>query len=142
MRFWISFAFELGAMFALLIAYSGQPPAEVMKTHRVRVEDALSPARHFQATDLRVIAPPTRARAGDDDVARFMTACLPPAKGQKAEAEAIYQRFRGWCADEGLEAMKPLDFAKTFKACCERDRIRVRNDGDNGFYFFDVRLAS
>ena len=140
--FWISLAFELGAMFALLIAYSGQPPPEVMKTYRVRVEEALSPARRFQATHLHAIAPPAKGQTGSEDVARFMTACLPRAKGQKAEAEAIYQRFRNWCDDEGLEAMKPLEFAQAFKRCCERGSIRVRNDGDKGFYFLDVKLAS
>jgi hypothetical protein len=140
--FWISLAFELGAMFALLIAYSGQPPPEVMKTYRVRVEEALPPARRFQAMDLRALASPAKARADSEDVTRFMRACLPPAKGQKAEVEAIYQRFRGWCNDEGLEPMKPLEFAKTFKGCCERGRIRVRNDGDKGFFFLDVKLAS
>ena len=45
--------FEVMAMFAMLIAFGeSQPPEAVMKTHRVRVEEALALRERFHTKDL------------------------------------------------------------------------------------------
>jgi hypothetical protein len=84
-----------------------------------------------------------KATATDKDVARFMLACLPRARGAEAEMSTVYARYCRWC-EEQSPALRPHDklgFALAIKAWCECGKIDVRRDGGR-VYCVDVKLAS
>jgi len=73
--FWLSLAFELGAMFAMMLAYSNAtvPPAEPAPVVAAAQQTGVAEP----APSMPVIAAAARETTGD--VRRFMLACLPRA---------------------------------------------------------------
>lgn len=82
-----------------------------------------------------------RPLATATDVARFMLACLPRARGSEAEMHTAYARFCRWCDEQELRPLDKPGFAVAIKEWCERGKISVRRDGGK-VYCVDVKLAS
>ncbi len=121
--FWLSLAFELGAMFAMMLAYTNRTPQLPVTATDEAVPIAAQNAQPI--APLQIEPPP----AGD--VRRFMLACLPRATGNEATWGAIYARYQRWCADQTPPA-SALDlnaFGDRFRLACERARIRTQKRG-------------
>lgn len=132
--FLFSVALELAAMFALLVAHS----------RAVAAISGVAATQEPAAPPVTLPAPPEgSARATRATVARFMMACLPRHDGSKVEASAVYRRFVVWCEEQtpAIEPMAPVDFARDFRALCERGQITVRHDGVRA-WCEGVRLVS
>ncbi len=129
------FAVAAGAAIALAYGVHGRRASEPTP----------APAR-IERTEPRTIAgvtlvEDTRPRANDTDVARFMLACLPRARGSEAEMSTVYARFCRWCEGQHLRPHDKPEFALAIKGWCERGKISVRRDGGR-VYCVDVKLAS
>lgn len=154
--FWLSLAFELGAMFSMMLAYSNTLAPTVSSSNgagAVAVDgnpygsaaDATTQLarRPLRIAGVQLIEPPKPAGGDAASVGRFMLACLPRAKGEQATWGAIYVRYERWCAEQE-PALSPLDlssFGELFRATCERVNIRTRKQGTK-VYCLDVRLVA
>jgi hypothetical protein len=137
--FWLSLAFELGAMFAMMLAYSNATTMPVEHAAIVAVEQPTS------LTDPVAAEPEIAALARETtgDVRRFMLACLPRAADKEATWGAIYARYQRWCADQSPPAVAhDLNaFGELFGAACERARIRTQKRGSK-LYCVGVQLVA
>lgn len=146
--FWLSLAFELGAMFTMLIAYSHtapSPPVQQPTPEPVQDQRNLSEATENRRVrtigGVELIKPPRPLATGD--VRRFMLACLPRARGQEVTWGATYARYQRWCSEQS-PALAPLTltaFGAEFKAACDRAKVRTRQKGSK-LYCLDVQLVA
>ena len=127
--FWLPLAFELGAMFSMMLAYSntGAEEAPIRKP-----ENAAAPS------DPR---PEPRVTTDATSVDRFVLACLPRDKGSKAPWVDIFKQYVGWCTKQGIAALDVDAFGERFAATCRRVGIPVRRRGGQA-WCVDVRLVA
>jgi len=149
--FWLSMAFELGAMFTMLIAYSNptDPRGSVQDHPSTADHSALgshlppatpvAPAKRPLMIAGTVMAEPPAAPVGD--VKRFLLACLPRANGEQVALSAVYARYRRWCDEQMASPLSATAFGEEFKAICDRVALRTRQDGSK-VYCLDVRLVA
>jgi hypothetical protein len=125
--FWLSLAFELGAMFAMMLAYSNAvptPPPVVAPLNKPPGPNAA----HVEERALVPALPPRRrtrpavlietARA-PGDVAKFAVAALRPAAGESVAIGTLYEPYRAWCDDHGFRAVSAPQFRELFAALCD-----------------------
>jgi hypothetical protein len=137
--FWLSLAFELGAMFAMMLAYSNATATPVEHAAVVAVEQPAG--LKGPAAAVPAIAAPARETMGD--VRRFMLACLPRAADKEATWGAIYARYQRWCADQSPPAVVHdlKAFGELFGAACECAGIRTQKRGTK-LYCVGVQLVA
>lgn len=157
--FWLSLAFELGAMFTMLIAYTNPPSAHPVADKHVTTSwaakethpatDAKTTTQAHLVTSARrrlmiagtaMIEPPA---APVGDVKRFLLACLPRAHGEQVTLSAVYARYCRWCEEQEPKATahSATAFAEEFKAISARVALRTRQDGSK-VYCLDVKLVA
>ena len=137
--FWLSLAFELGAMFAMMLAYSNATATPFEHAAVVAVE---RPTGLPEPTaTVPAIAAPARETTGD--VRRFMLACLPRATDKEATWGAIFARYQRWCAGQSPPAMAhDLNaFSEQFGAACDHAGIRTQKRGSK-VYCLGVQLVA
>ncbi len=111
--FWLSLAFELGAMFCMMIAYSNGAKRPAL------------PVTGADATrDGNVVSLDSARPQGDP--ARFALARLAAAAGQSIELGELHAAYREWCSKEGLRAMGGEQFAQQFSKLCTFADVETR----------------
>jgi hypothetical protein len=126
--FWLSLAFELGAMFTMLIAYSNASTA--VTAEPASVVDA-TPS--LPASNVVTLAP--------GDVGKFATACLIPAPGKSVAAAELHEPYRQWCTDQGCRALGMNEFTTQFAALCDFAGVKKRSSR-RGLLCLDLALSA
>lgn len=101
--FWLSLAFEIGAMLAMLVAYSKSVTmVEAAPTETMPAE---------------VVAIGSARRSGDVD--RFAVARLHPVEGAVSAIADLYDQYRVWATAQQLRAVSRIKFAQALAGICE-----------------------
>jgi len=144
--FWLSLAFELSAMFTMLIAYSGaseMPSTAVAASPALAVNQTPAPLEVEAVVDRPALPSPRMLDADAKLIARFMIQCLPRCTGEQAMRGAVYKRFLRWCEEQTPPAAAPdtQAFWAHFEPLCERVGIKLRTKAGK-VYCVGVKLAA
>jgi Poxvirus D5 protein-like len=132
--FWLALAFELGAMFALMMAYSNttapsvpavtvlEPPSPKLEAESAPAPEPIARAEPPPALRRSNVTPIRREREVGD-IAKFVTACCEPAAGSIVVIGSLYRPYKSWCAENGFRAVDTRQFEALFIALCDLARL-------------------
>lgn len=148
----VSLALALGAMVAILFAYSNGRseggagahawPVPVGRTAffvQAGVINLAQPANDL--IDLQRSALP-RPRSREGDVHAFMNECIRPAAGQQVRVRDIFRRYRRWCSEQvpPRPSVTVAEFGNTFKTISDHFGSQIVRSGSR-FYARNVNLS-
>ena len=129
--FWLSLAFELGAMFSMMLATA------IPWRKRRRQRSPSMPGCRATRNRSRPISSPPMRRAS---TASFWRACRA-TRAARHHGWNIFKQYVGWCTKQGIAALDVDAFGERFAATCRRVGIPVRRRGGQA-WCVDVGLVA
>jgi hypothetical protein len=132
--FWLPLAFEIGAMLAMLIAYSNTAPAATSVPRTRTIEGVpLGASKNVVPMVLRQPKPAVI-------IGRHMLARLARGEGELA-LTTIYGDLCSWCGERSLNPPTVAEFGREFAEVCSRHDIATRTEG-KAIYAIGLQLKT
>ena len=74
--------------------------------------------------------PESTASINGKVVVEFLRQCVPEAEGERVEWGEIFQAFRKWCAQKGVEPLNGRDFGVALDHICNAARWQTATEGE------------
>lgn len=93
-------------------------------------QEPCNPAEPSNIVALRTGQAVARKPIDPNPVIAFLGECVPAAEGERAEVNAVYVAYRGWCKAKSAIALCHGDFCKALEVICKKAGLPIDVDGD------------
>ena len=111
---------------------SSQPPLGSSATSSAGATPAPSRVVALKSRKPTTAISPTESTSSINGkvVVEFLRQCVPEAEGERIEWGEIFQAFRKWCAQKGVEPLSGRDFGVALDHICNAARWQTATEGE------------